>query len=81
MHPATWLFYAVVSFFLGLLSVASGGSIMLAKLLSTGMADNPEPLARLLISLSVALAALFLLGGMFSLRARAPKVDEAANAS
>lgn len=75
MHPATWLFYAVVTFFLGLLSVASGGSIMLAKLLSGSVPDNPEPLARTLLGACVLFAGLFVLGAIWSLRTRDPMLS------
>jgi hypothetical protein len=79
MHAATWVFYAVVTFFLGLLSVASGAAIMLGKVITPDQPDA-EPLAKLLTVLTLAVTALFVLGSVnaayVAAMGRGARIDE-----
>jgi hypothetical protein len=71
LHPATWLFYAVATLFLGLLSVAQGGAIMLAKVIGgPESADRPETLMAVLIVLTLAFSLSFFAGGAREAMAR-----------
>ncbi len=72
MHPAQWFYSALVVFFLGLLSIASGGLIVLVQFFSRDAA-GPGVLQPLVVSGLLLATLLFVLGGVLALlKPRAP---------